>query len=113
MHQAILMHADIHKRAKVGDVGDGAFQHHAGQQVVHGLHAVSKGRGFKLRTRIAARFFQLFDDVGHGRHAELLVGEIDRFQVAQCVAVAHQVFECLLGRCQNALNHRVGFRVNG
>ena len=107
------MDADIDKCAEVGDVGDGPFQNHPRQQIVHGLYAVCELRCLKLRTRVAARFFQLFDDVGHGRHAELLVGEIDRFQVAQRVAVAHQVFECLLGRCQYALNHRVGFRVNG
>ncbi len=51
------MHADIDKSAKVSDVGDGAFQHHARQQVVHGLDAVGKGRGFELRTRIAALVF--------------------------------------------------------
>ena len=113
MHQTILMYADIHKRAKVGDVGYRPLQHHARQQVVHGFYALSKGRGFKLRARIAARFFQLFDDVGDRRHAELFVGEIHRFQVTQRAAVAHQVFQRLPGGGQDTLDNWIGFRVNG
>ena len=33
VHQAILMHTDIDKSAKVGDVGDSAFHDHARYQV--------------------------------------------------------------------------------
>ena len=33
MHQTILMDTDIHKSAKGGNVGDDAFQHHAGNQI--------------------------------------------------------------------------------
>ena len=113
MHQTVLMHADIHKRAKVGDVGHRAFQHHAGQQVVHGFHAVSKGRRFELRARVAARLFQLFDDVGDGWNTKFVVGEINGFQVAQGAVVAHQVFQRLLGGGQNTLHYGVRFRVNG
>ncbi len=113
MDQAILMHANIDKGTKVGDVGDCTFQHHARQQVVHGLDAFGELRGFELRTRVAARLLQLFDDVGHRRHAELLIGEIHRFQITQFAAVAHQHFQRLLGGSQNALDNRIGFRVNG
>ena len=67
----------------------------------------------ELRTRIAARFFQLFDDIGDGRHAKFFVCEVHRFQVAQGAAVAHQVFKRLLSSGQDALNNRVCFRVNG
>ncbi len=113
MHQAVLVHADIDKGAKVGDVGHRAFEDHPRQQVVHGFHAIGELRGFKFRTRVAARFFQLFDDVGDGRHAETLVGKLGGFQTAEFAAVAHQIFQRLLSGRQNAFNHRVGFRVHG
>ena len=82
MHQAILVNADIDKGAKVGDVGNRTFQYHARQQVVHGFHAIGELRSFKLRTRVAAGFFQLFDNVGDGWHTEFLIGEVGRFQIA-------------------------------
>ncbi len=43
------MHADIDKRAKVGDVGDSAFEDHTRLQVVHCLDAIGKLSGFKFR----------------------------------------------------------------
>ncbi len=92
MHQAILMNADIDKRAEVSDVSDRPFQNHPRQQVVHGFDAIGELRGFKFRTRVAARFFQLFDDIAHGRHAEFIVGKISGLEVTQFVAVAHQIF---------------------
>ena len=76
MHQAVLVYTDINKRTKVGDVGHGAFEDHTRQQVVHGFDTIGELRGLKLRTRVAARFFQLFDDVGDGRYAETLVGKL-------------------------------------
>ena len=107
------MNADINKRAEIGDVGDRPFQDHSRQQIVHGFDTIGKLRGFKFRTRIAARFFQLFDDVGDGRHPEAFVSKIGGFQIAQFVAVAHQVTQRLLGSGQNAFHNRIGFRVNG
>ena len=82
MHQTILVYADIDKGAKVSDVGDRTFKYHARQQVVHGFHTIGELRGFKLRTRVATRFFQLFDDVGDGWHTEFVIGEVGRFQIA-------------------------------
>ena len=113
MHQAVLMNADINERAEVGDVGHSAFEDHPRQQVVHRLYAIGELGGFKLRARVAARLFQLFDDVGHRRHAEFLIGEINGFQITQFAAVAHQIFQRLLSRRQNALHHRIRFRVHG
>ena len=113
MHQAVLVNADIDKRAEVGDVGHRAFEDHSRQQVVHGLYAIGELGGFKLRTRVAARFFQLFDNVGYRRHAEFIISEINGFQITQLAAVAHQIFQRLLSRRQNALHHRIRFRVHG
>ena len=107
------MHADIDKRAKVGDVGHCAFEDHPRLQVVHCLDAIGKLSGFKFRTRIATRFFQLFDDVSYRRYTEFFISKVRRFQVTQLAAVTHQIFQCLLCCCQNAFHHRIGFRVNG
>ncbi len=76
------MDTDIHKGTKVGDVGDRALEDHSRLQVVHGLNAIGKGGRFELRARVAAGFFQLFDDVGYRRHAKALVGKVRRFQTA-------------------------------
>ena len=107
------MHTNIDKRAKVGDVGHRTFEDHTRLQVVHCLDAIGKLSGFKFRTRIATRFFQLFDDVGYRRHTEFLISKVRCFQVTQFAAVTHQIFQCLLCCCQNAFHHRIGFRVNG
>ena len=44
---------------------------------------------------------------------EAFVGKIGCFQIAQFVAVAHQVTQRLLGCGQNAFHNRISFRVNG
>ena len=107
------MYANINKSTKIGDVGHRTFEDHPRLQVVHCLDAIGKLSGFKFRTRIATRFFQLFDDVGYRRHTEFLVSKVRRFQVTQLAAVTHQIFQCLLRRRQNAFHHRIGFRVDG
>ncbi|MNP18039.1 hypothetical protein D3C76_1104940 [compost metagenome] len=107
------MHADIDKGTKIGDVRYRAFQHHSRLQIFHRFNAFGKLRRFKRRARVATWFFQLFDDVGDGWHAEFVVGKIDGFQITQIGAVAHQVFQRLLSGSQNTLHHRISFRVNG
>ena len=38
MHQTVLMHTNIHKRAKIGHVSDRAFQRHTRNQILNLLH---------------------------------------------------------------------------
>ena len=52
------MHADVDEGAEGGDVGDDAFEDHAGLQVGNRFDAFLKGRGLEFRARVAARFFQ-------------------------------------------------------
>ena len=33
VHEAVLVHADVDERAEVRDVGDHAFEHHAGLEI--------------------------------------------------------------------------------
>jgi hypothetical protein len=61
------MHADIDKGAERRDVGDGAFQHHAGLEILQGLDPLHEHGSLECRTRIAAGLFQLAQDVGHRR----------------------------------------------
>ena len=64
------MHADIDEGAEGGDVGDHAFELHAGLQVGDLLDALLERRGLELGTRIAARLLEFGEDVGDRRHAE-------------------------------------------
>ena len=57
------MHADIDEGAEGRDIGDGAFQHHAGLQILDVVDAVGKGRGLEFGARVAAGLFQFGDDV--------------------------------------------------
>lgn len=63
VHQPVLMHAHVDKGAEVGDIGNGALQHHAGLQVLKDLDALQKLRRLELGTRVAPGLFQLGQDV--------------------------------------------------
>ncbi len=112
MHQTILMHADIHECAERGHVGDHAFEDHAGLQVLQFFHSFAKTGGGKFGTRIAAGFFQFFEDVGDGRDAELLIQIFCRAKRIQQTAVADDAFDVLLDVGQDALHQRIRFGVN-
>ena len=58
------------------DVGDDAFELHAGLQVGDLLDALLEGRRLELGARVAAGLLQLGEDVGDGRDAEVRVGEV-------------------------------------
>ncbi len=112
MHQPILVHADVDERAEGRHVGHHAFQHHAGLQVLDVFHAVLEGGGLEFRARIAAGLLEFAQDVDHGRQAELVVGELQRGQAAQRLAVAEHVADAFLDALENALHHRIRFRVH-
>ena len=101
VHEPVLVHADVDEGAERRDVGDDAFELHAGLQVRDLLDALLEGGGLELGARIAAGLLQLGEDVGDGRDAELRVGECrglqrleerpvadDRLERAACVASA-------------------------
>ena len=106
------MDADVDERAERGDVGHHAFQDHAGPQVPEGLDALGeRGRG-ERGPRVAAGLFQLAQDIGHGRHAELVVGELPGLQRAQRGGAADQLARGGAGDGQDAADHRVGLGVH-
>src|SRR5574343_1063620 len=112
MHQTILMHADIDEGTKGRDVGDDAFEDHAGLQILHFGDAVGEGGRLELRARVATGFFQFLQDVLNGRQAEALVGifaGVDGFQAAP---VTEQFLDRLFQVDNDFLDDRIGFRVH-
>ena len=70
MHQAILMHPNIHKHAEINDIPHRSRQHHALLQILHGKHITAQDRGRRILTGISSRLFQLTHDILQGRHAD-------------------------------------------
>jgi hypothetical protein len=68
--------------------------------------------GRTFRARIAAGFFQLFQDIGNGRHAELFIGVFDRIERFKQLFVTDDAFNILFDIGQNLVDQRVGFRVH-
>ena len=73
MHQAVLMHTDIHESAKVDHVPDCSLKDHSLFQILHVQHVRTQDRPGHLVTRITARLFQLLHDILQGdlAHAQL------------------------------------------
>ena len=63
MHEAVLVHADIDKRAEGRDIGDNARQLHADFEVFDGVDAFGEAEDFKLLSRVPARLGQFLKDV--------------------------------------------------
>ena len=112
VHQPVLMHTDVDEGSEVGDIGHGAFQDHAGLQILQGLDALLELRGLELGTRVAAGFLQLGQNVFHGRQTETLVGEGGRIEPTQGRGVADQTAHILAGELGDAPHHWIGFRMH-
>ena len=61
--KVVLVDADIDEGAEVDDIADGAGQHHAGRQFLHGHHLFPQLRLRERVTDIAAGLFQLGYDI--------------------------------------------------
>ena len=70
MHQAAVFDADVDKRAKVGDVGDDAGQHHAHRKVVYAAH-IAKFKGLSGTARVESGLFEFLEDVLQRRQAHV------------------------------------------
>jgi hypothetical protein len=66
----ILVHADIHEGAELGDIGDDAGQLHAGLQIFHFGDMPAKANTSKSLARVAARLGQFGHDVGQRGKAD-------------------------------------------
>ena len=63
VYQSILMHADIYKCTKVGDVGYDARQYHSLNQIVDSRHILVELECFKLLAWVATRLLELRQDI--------------------------------------------------
>ncbi len=60
MHEAILLDANIHKRAEVDDIAHRALQHHPLFQVFQLQHVLAQNRFRQAIARVESRLFQVF-----------------------------------------------------
>ena len=106
------MHTDVDEGTKGGYVADGALKRHALLQVLDIFHPVIEARHLEVWAWVAARLFQLGDDVFDGDDAKLLVGKqlwLERFEH---LGAAHQLGHWLARVRHDFFNHRVGFGVH-
>src|SRR5699024_1681770 len=76
MHQAILMHTHIDKRAKGRHVSNCAFQDHSWNKVRDFLNAFLKRSCLKLWPRVTPWLVQLSDDVRDRWNTESIISKI-------------------------------------
>ena len=113
MHQTVLVYADIDEGPKVGHVGDDTFQNHPQLQVFEVFDAFLEFGSLEFRAGVATGFFQLLQDVGDRWQAESFIGEFLGIKAFEEAGVTDQRANVALGVRSNALDQRVGFRVNG
>ena len=111
MHQAVLVHAQVHKRAKLRHIAYRAFERHAFFQVFDVLHALGQAGHFEVGAGVAARFFQFTQNVLDGDEAKLFAHQLGRHQRPEQLRPAHDLFDRFGGFDDDLLNHRVGFGV--
>ena len=119
MHQSVLMHADIYKCAKVNHIAHGAFQLHAGLQVLQPHHIAAQQRFGQAVAHIAPRLAQLGHNIHQGRfaHAKCFAQGFGAAALHPHRQVLHRVRADLFGVTaagfQQALGGGVAFGVDG
>ena len=106
------MHADIDERPERGDIGHHPFEHHAGLEVGHLLHAGGERRGGERRPRITTGLLQFGENVGDGGDPEAVVGEVRGPEHPQRTLVADQFGQRDPRSIQDASHHRVRLRMH-
>ena len=91
--QAVLVHADIDEGAEARDVGDHAFERHAGLEVGDFADVLAPLGGDELVARIAARLAQLLADVAERVHADGFGGEAFELHLLDQFGLADQVVD--------------------
>ena len=112
VHQPILMNAHIHERAEAGDVGDHAFEHHAGLEVGEVLDVVAPVRGHELVARVAAGLPQFLADVAQRVNADTFGGELLQLHLLDERGFGDQAGHGDAQRGGDLLHHRVRLGVD-
>ena len=113
MHEAVLVHADVHECAEGDDIRHHAIQLHALAQVLRLRHVVPERHRLERRTRVAARLSQLDEDVLQRRQPDVIghIGtEVERLDLR---FVGDQFGDGDPDVLRHALDERVAFRVHG
>ena len=129
MHEAILVHTNIHERAEGRHVRDGTFEHHAGAHILKTRDGLGEACGAEAAARVQAGAAKLGEDILHRVHAggallctvlSALLHVVGGVQPGQRVATvrgtqsaghpAGAVAGLRVGN--NAARERVGFRVH-
>ena len=91
MHQAVLVHPNIHERPEGSDIGYRSFQDHARLQIRHLGHAFFETGSAEFWARIPPRFFQLSDNISDGEFTKFVIGELCRTQLCQPSRITNQL----------------------
>ena len=84
MHQTILMHADIDKRAEIHYVSNRSGQFHTDGQILDIFDIAADFSDRNILTRVTSRLEKLYVDILQGRGTDLkLPGTF--IQSAQCI----------------------------
>src|SRR5690606_5671438 len=99
--------------AEGGDVGDDAFELHAGLQIFEGVDVVAKLRRLEALTRVAPRLLELADDVAQGGLADAVADVLRDLDAVGEAGVADELLELYAKVRGHALHQRVALRVHG
>ena len=91
------MNADVHECTKGGDIGDCAFENHAGFEIANFLDAILEDSGLESGPGIAARLLQLAQNVGYSRQTKRIVDERLWLDLSQNFGVADQSLDVAFG----------------
>lgn len=83
VNQAILVHTDVHKGPKPGDVGHDPLHDHSRLHVVEFVNVVGEYGRLEFAAWIACGLGQLGQDVLHGGQAHTLVDELGGVQLGR------------------------------
>ena len=112
MDQAVLVNSQVDEGAKVGDVGDHAFQHHVGFQVFDRINLVVKLNRAEFTSRVSPRFGQFQQNVFDGGQSKLVVNKIRRIEFLAERFVADQRIQIRAKLLGHAIRYRVGLWMN-
>ena len=110
MDEAVLMDAYIYEGAEFSDVGDDAFEDHAGLNVGQFADLLVEAGCDKLFAGVASGFAELFDDVIDGEGAG---GELAAVELGEELGVANDLRDGGIDGLGDLLDDRIGLRMYG
>ena len=107
------MYSYVDKSAKGRHVGNCALKDHSRGEIGDLMYPLFEGCGLKFRTRVAAGFIQLSDDIGHRRDTKGLICKICWGQLGKYAGIANKLGNAQTGLFRNAGDNWISLRVHG